>query len=506
MPKTKYAYGEELRGHAERVARHFGFAECGVFRTRITSAEWDDDTRRWALRMEQYRGPGEKPAHFTAFSQFFLLANGTLNHPKAPRIPGLEDFKGQIFHTARWDYAVTGGSQEDPNLSGLDGKKVGIIGTGATAVQAVPMLARFAKELYVFQRTPIAVGYRGQQVTDPVEWATQIAAQPGWQLKRTANFELLAQGEPADDHLLTDGWTKLKTFAVFTGQSTIPALTKDSVQDHTDHWIKLDVPYQEKIRERVDEVVHDQQTAQALKPWYPTWCKRPGFHDGYLDTFNLPNVHLVDTADTRGISRASDGSVFIGEAEVELDILILSTGFRPPGDLRNLDPGSKSNMTITGRDSLTMAQKWAQKGAVTLHGTMTSSFPNLFIGSSVVQCPTNPNVTGGLDNIARHTAYIITESSRRATDPDRLAIETSTEAEEAWAAESVKYALWSSPAAVCTPSYFNNEGEALKASESEEEELKKLRSAPYMRGQSAFRKILADWREHGRMDGIVLRS
>lgn len=506
MPKTKYAHGEELRHHADRIARHFGFEKHGVFRTKVISAEWNDDTRRWALKMEQHRGPRENPAYFTACSQFFLLANGFLNHPKAPIMPGLGDFQGKIFHTARWDYTVTNGSQEDPTLSGLEGKKVGIIGTGATAVQAVPVLARFAKELYVFQRTPISVGFRGQQVTDPVEWKTQIAAEPGWQVKRMTNFELLSQGEPADDRFLTDGWTKLKTFAVFTGQSTVPAMTNDRVQEHIEHWVELDVPFQDKIRQRVEEVVHNRQTAEALKPWYPTWCKRPGFHDEYLDTFNLPNVHLVDTADTKGISRASAHSVFAGEKEIELDVLILSTGFRPFGTSRNPDPGAKSNTTITGRDSLTMAQKWAEKGAVTLHGTLTSSFPNLFIGSSGTQCATNPNVTGGLDNIARYTAYIITESFRRVLDPDRLAIEPSIDAEEAWAAESVTYARWSSPIAVCTPGYFNGEGEALKAPETEEEELKKLRSAPYMRGLPAFRKILADWKANGRMDGIILRS
>lgn len=506
MPKTKYAHGEELRGHAERVARHFGFSEQGVFRTSITSAAWNDDTRRWGFKMEQYRGPREESVSFTASSQFFLLANGFLNHPKAPRIPGLEDFRGKMFHTARWDYGFTKGSQEDPTLSGLEGKRVGIIGTGATAVQAVPVLARHARELYVFQRTPISVGYRGQQATDPDEWKTQIAARPGWQVERWTNFELLSQGEPADDRFLTDGWTKLKTFAVFTGQSTAPPMTRDSVPDHIERWVKADLPFQDGIRKRVDEVVRDRQTAEALKPWYPSWCKRPGFHDEYLDTFNLPNVHLVDTANTKGISRATERSVFVGDKEIELDVLILGTGFRPPSNARNMDPGAKSNMTITGRDSLTMGQKWAENGIATLHGNTVSCFPNLFISSWMSQCATSPNVTGALDTLARHAAYIITESLRRVDNPDRLVIEPSPEAEEAWAAECVKYARWISPAAVCTPGYFNNEGESIKAPASEKEELKKLRSAPYMRGLPHFRKVLADWRADGKLQGIVLGS
>ncbi|KUI60576.1 Pentalenolactone D synthase [Cytospora mali] len=503
MPKNKYAYGEEIRGHTERIARHYGLADKAVFRTKVISAEWNDETRRWVVKMEQSRGPGHRAVNMTAYAQFFCLCNGVLNHPKAPKVPGLENFEGQMFHASRWNYAITGGSPADQTLSNLQDKRVGILGTGPTSIQAVPKLAEFSKEVYVFQRTPSSIGYRGQRATDPVEWKTMVATKPGWQLERMNNFDLLAQGEPADDPYFTDGWTNLKAFSAFTGRSDAPVMTKDDEQEHIDHYLALDAPSQEAIRRRVDQVVHDRRTADALKPWYPTWCKRPGFHDEYLETFNLPNVHLVDIADTKGITGASTKGLIGGGQEVELDVLILSTGFRPLIDIHNPDPGSKSNTVIVGRNSVKMADKWAVRGAATLHGCMTSSFPNLFL-SGTAQVSGGPNYTSLVDTLSRQVAYIVTESLRRAEDPSRVAVEPSVEAEEAWVAEVLKYDRFSSPITVCTPGYFNSEGEGLRTVP-EEEELKRRRNSSFMKGVPVFRKVLGDWRTDGRMDGIVFR-
>lgn len=352
IPKNKYAYGQDLKAHCERIASHYGFADKAIFRTKVISAEWNDDTRRWTVKMEQNRGPGHEPVSLTAYSQFFCLCNGVLNHPKAPKVPGLENFQGQLFHAARWNYDITGGSPEDQTLSKLHDKRVGILGTGPTSIQAVPKLAEYSKELYVFQRTPSSIGYRNQQPTDPVEFKTNIATKPGWQLERMTNFDVLAQGEQADNTSLTDGWTKLRTFAAFTGRTDAPEMTPDMIPKHIENYLELDAPFQERIRSRVDQVVHDRRTADALKPWYPTWCKRPGFHDEYLDTFNLPNVHLVDIADTKGVTGATAKGIIGGGQEVELDVLILSTGFRPLVDIHNPDPGSKGNMVFIGKSRL----------------------------------------------------------------------------------------------------------------------------------------------------------
>lgn len=176
MPKHKYAYGEGIRGQCERVAKHYGFADKAVFRTAITKAEWNDETRRWSIYLEQNRGPGNEKVKLTAEAQFFCLCNGVLNHPKAPKIPGLESFKGRMFHAARWNYNITGGLPADQRMTELRDKKVGVLGTGPTAIQAIPKLAEASKELYVFQRTPASVGPRGQQPTDEAEWKTQITS------------------------------------------------------------------------------------------------------------------------------------------------------------------------------------------------------------------------------------------------------------------------------------------------------------------------------------------
>lgn len=504
MPKHKYSYGEDIRGHCERIANHYGFADKGMFRTAITRAEWNDETRRWSVYMEQSRGPGHEKVKVTANSQFLCLCNGVLNHPKAPKIPGLESFKGQMFHAARWNYNVTGGSPAEQQLTRLQGKRVGILGTGPTAIQAIPKLAEASEQLYVFQRTPASVGYRNQQPTDPAKWGTQVANKPGWQLELVTDFDRLCQEEIPDHPYLTDGWTKLKTFAAFTGRSDTPFMTKDHVQKHIKNYIERDAPFQERIRQRVDEVVRDRQTAEVLKPWFHTWCKRPGFHDEYLETFNRSNVHLVDIADTKGITGASPKGLVVGEREIELDVLVLSTGFRPLFNLSDPDPGAKSNTVIIGRDSVPMAHKWATKGAATLFGSMTRSFPNLFL-SGTTQSALSSNNTGMLDALARHAAYIITESLRRADDGSRLAIEPSEEAEESWTAEILKYDLSSSPISVCTPGFFNCEGEAFKPV-SEKEELKRRRGASYLKGLPAFRKILEDWKSNGKMAGLVART
>lgn len=361
----------------------------------MKTAEWNDDTRRWQLHMEQDRGPGQEPVKITVSSQFFCQCAGVLNHPKAPRIPGLEDFAGKLVHTARWDYAISGGSQSSQDLRAFKGKRIGIIGTGATAVQAIPKLAGVASELFVFQRTPSSVSPRGQQSMDPEHWRTSIAAGPGWQAARRRNFELLTQGEPADEEDVTDGWTQLPTLTVLHGSSKVPVMEMGDIPGHIGRLLAQDAPIQQRIRERVDEVVRDRDTAERLKPWYPTWCKRPGFHDDYLEAFNKPNVHLLDTSANKGRLRASKTGLAIGDggAEVPLDVLVLATGFRSPASLG--DPGLRADMTVAGRGGVTLERKWATKGAGSLHGVASAGFPNFFM-SNYLHVAVSPNFTSGL--------------------------------------------------------------------------------------------------------------
>src|SRR5271170_606128 len=149
-----------------------------------------DHEKEWVVKMVK-TGMCQKNSDVSVRSHFVFAASGLLNCPKLPGIPGIEDFQGHSFHTSRWDYAYTGGSATDPSLTNLKDKRVGIIGTGATAIQAVPHLAKWAKELYVFQRTPSSVDERANRPTDAEWWAREIQGQKGWQRKRKRKISCL---------------------------------------------------------------------------------------------------------------------------------------------------------------------------------------------------------------------------------------------------------------------------------------------------------------------------
>jgi cation diffusion facilitator CzcD-associated flavoprotein CzcO len=170
VPKAKYATGFELLEHADRIAAQWKLQDKALFRTNVKATRWNDATQLWNVDVTEGRGPGEPSRELKVQAQYVLIASGILTNPHVPKIPELEGFAGPVFHTARWDYKVTGGTPQDAALTGLEGKRVGVLGTGATAIQVVPALAKYAKELYVFQRTPSGVSARGQRSTDPEEW------------------------------------------------------------------------------------------------------------------------------------------------------------------------------------------------------------------------------------------------------------------------------------------------------------------------------------------------
>lgn len=328
MPKNRYAYGHEIREYTEKIAKKYGLEDKAQFQTFIQSMVWDDNAKEWVVKMTIMRA--NKPeSDITVRSRFVVSASGVLNQPKIPAFPGMESFKGHSFHTARWDYDYTGGSPADPSLVKLKGKKVGIIGTGATAVQAVPHLAQWAKELYVFQRTPSAVDKRDNRLTDPEWFNKEVKNKKGWQKARRQNFNAhLSNADPLPEQdLVSDGWTSMRAYCAMTGGQKV--ITPDAIPAHIATLHTTDFPRQQRVRERVDQIVKDQGTAEKLKAWYPGWCKRPCFHDEYLQSFNRPNVTLVDT-NGKGVDRVSERGVLVGSTEYNLDVLILGTGFRPP--------------------------------------------------------------------------------------------------------------------------------------------------------------------------------
>lgn len=493
MPKHRYSYGTELREHADRIADKWGVRAS--FRTAAEASTWDEGARRWVTKLRQDRGPdGGGDVHLTVRSQFLVNANGVLNHPKMPR--GLENFGGEAFHAARWDYGVTGGSPSDWSLDKLKGKRVGIIGTGATAIQVVPQLAKWAGELYVFQRTPSSVAERGQRETDPAEWEAKIAAKKGWQRERTRNFNQFCTAQREGVNVVDDGWTKALAYYTLVGTPQEKPLGMEDIPQHIATMVALDFNYSDGNRRRVEEVIKDKEVAERLKAWYPVWCKRPAFHDEYLPAFNLSHVHLVDT-EGKGVTGATETGVVVGDKEYPIDVLILSTGYRlPMAD--NGEPGSHSNMVFTGRGGRTLADKWATQGATTLHGVLTSGFPNLFL-TGPAQTGACPNFAWGQNVLSQHVAYIVAQAHER-SGPTAV-VEPSVEAEEGWSGLIMAFSGLMAPIGICTPSYINSEG---GLPSDPVEGMKAMRGAGYGHGMNAFEDVLVAWREEGSLAGLVV--
>ncbi len=405
VPKHHYSRGPEIFAHCQAIAKRYNLYELAVFQTTVTSTVWNEEEQMWHVDTD--RGD-----HMRA--QFVICANGTLSKPKLSRIAGMESFKGHSFHTSRWDYDYTG-----QDLEKLKDKVVGIIGTGATAVQAVPGLGANAKELYVFQRTPSSIDVRDDWPTDP-EWAARL--EPGWQSKRRARA--LATREPTE--------AQKARAAAETREEKIQRQERENID------------YMMRIHKRIEESVNDPVTAEALKPWYMFMCKRPCFHNDYLPTYNLPTVHLVDTHG-KGITEINaDGPVFDGRT-YKLDLLIYATGFEV----------QKTGIynRIVGKDGVDLDEKYSE-GIRTLLGIHTQGFPNLFIMGGY-QASFQFNLTDMLQTQGDHIAECINyvrANGYQTMDPTFAA-------EEWWVNEVIKHRGKTTRNEECTPGYYNFEGE-----------------------------------------------
>ncbi|MAD06286.1 MAG: monooxygenase [Gammaproteobacteria bacterium] len=404
VPVNHYSRGPEIFSHCQAIAQKYNLYDLAVFNTTVTETRWDEADELWHVKTDQ----GD-----VMRAQFVICANGTLAKPKLSAISGMESFAGHSFHTSRWDYDYTG-----ENLEHLKDKVVGIIGTGASAVQIVPELAKVAKEVYVFQRTPSSIDVRDDWPTDP-NWARKL--QPGWQHKRRE--KVLAAVENSLEKRAAKGAT-----------SPEEKLRKQE---------NANIDYMMRIHRRIDEIVHDSATADALKPWYMFMCKRPCFHNEYLPSFNLPNVHLVDTQG-QGITQISpQGPVFDGK-EYGLDLLIYATGFEVQ------QTGIYND--IVGAGGVNLQDKYAQ-GIRTLLGIHTAGFPNLFIMGGY-QASFQFNLTEMLQTQGDHIAACI--DYVRANG--HHALDVKDEAEEWWVQSVIQHRGKTSRSEECTPGYYNFEG------------------------------------------------
>jgi len=467
MPREKYARAPEILEHSRNIARHFELYDRACLQTEVTSLQWDEAARRWIIATNR----GDRMR-----ARFVIMANGPLHRPKLPGIPGIETFAGHAFHTSRWDYAYTGGTC-DGNLDRLHDKVVGIIGTGATAVQCVPHLGTAAQHLYVFQRTPSSVDIRNDRPTDPA-WAGSL--QPGWQRRRMDNFNNLVSGQFEPEDLVQDGWTDIigKLLLRLRDSAADGAL---SVADSLE---LADFEKMEQVRTRVDAIVADPAVAEKLKPYYRQFCKRPCFHDDYLHTFNRPNVTLVDT-DGKGVERITPHGVVAAGREYTVDCLVYATGFEVGTDYTR-----RAGYEVRGRDGVTLTERW-RDGAATFHGFYSRGFPNCFI-VSIVQSGFSVNFPHMLDEQARHLAYVM----REATDRGVTRIETSQAAEDAWVQTIVDLSQMNAAfLEACTPGYYNNEGKPAERG---------VRNGWYGGGSPAFVRLLEEWRARGDLAGLEL--
>jgi cyclohexanone monooxygenase len=476
LPSKKFSDGFEIYDYFKIIANKYNLYRGALFHTMVTGLRWDDSIQRW--RVSTNRGDELR-------ARFVIMAGGVMNMPKLPGIPGIHTYKGEMFHTARWDHEYTGGSWRNPELTKLADKRVAIVGTGATSVQAVPYLAKYAKQLYVLQRTPSNIDQRDNPPTDP-EWAKSL--KPGWQAERMANFHRAAQEAflPGEPDLVCDIWTEIsRNLAAELEAEGWPQLTPEEFQAKRD---MVDYQVMERMRRRVEAIVEDKKTAEAMKPWFRFLCKRPLSNNDYYPAFNRPNVKLIDVSATQGVEAMTEKGFIADGVEYEVDCMIFASGFEVTSDLER----RWGIPVVQGRDGLSIYDHW-RDGASTFHGVMTDEFPNMFY-TGYVQGATNSTTTEQFGRQCEHIAYIVHEAHKRGAltvEPEKAAVEAYVAHMRANEFDTAGFL------GECTPGYFNNEGEAKP---------KWALFRGYLPGWNNFMKMLGDWRAQGDLAGLSLKK
>jgi cyclohexanone monooxygenase len=474
IPTSQYPSAEEIQAHAVRIGRHFDLYKDALLQTNVTGMVWNEDAGRWIVETD--RGDVLR-------ARFVVLAGGETFAFKLPGTPGINTFKGKSMHVFRWDYDYTGGSTRG-DLDKLKDKRVAIIGTGCSGVQVVPHLGESAEHLYVFQRTPALCDPRRDTPTDP-EWVKSLT--PGWQARR---FEqLIAGGRSVDgteerirDNGFSDMGAAIQACVAQVTEAAEAAGVELSPRDITE---LANMKFMERVRADIGAAVKDPVTAEALKPYFASWCKRPTWNAEYLPTFNRPNVTLVDTA-PYGIERITEKGLVANGVEYEVDLIVYGTG---------LEVGHSSlfrvaGFPVVGRNGVRLTDHWADEFR-TLHGMMVHHMPNYFqltvIGNGLGVNYLYPNGKQGA-----HIAAVI----KHCLDNDYLAVEPTREAEDEWRqmlddSQSPEFnPLWANfleGLAECTPGYNNSEGDA--------SDRKGIFPNFYGFGALKFIELLREWRE-----------
>jgi cyclohexanone monooxygenase len=397
----RYAPQPEILRYANHVADRFNLRPDIQFDTRVDAAAFDETSKLWSVTTSDGR---------TVTAKFVVLATGCLSNARKPDIKGLDRFEGQVYHTGHWPH-------EEVDFNGL---RVGVIGTGSSGIQSVPVIAEQASHLIVFQRTAnFSIPARNGRLTDD---------ERGWfranypEIRRIER-EVARNGiytDLPDRGALDDGDNERR--ARYEARWQRGGLTFMSAYNN----LALDQAANDTaanfVREKIAETVKDPATARLLQPnSHPIGSKRICIDTDYFATFNRPNVTLVDIR-SNPIEQITENAVRTTAGDYQLDALVLATGF-------DAMTGSVAKIDIRGRDGLTLNAKWAE-GPRTYLGLMSSGFPNLFI----ITGPGSPSVLSNMIvSIEQHVDWI-SDCLDYMRERDLDTMEASREAEDRWVA------------------------------------------------------------------------
>jgi len=397
----RYAPQPEILKYASHVADRFNLRSDIQLNTRVDRAEFDESGNRWAVTTSDGK---------TVTAKHVVLATGCLSNARMPDIKGLGDFKGKVYHTGHWPH-------EQIDFTGL---RVGVIGTGSSGIQSVPVIAEQASYLTVFQRTAnFSIPARNAALTEEEREAFRKRYP---EIRRFAREEARngIYTELPDRGALDDGDNERRTkyesrwsHGGLTFMATYNNLAIDQAANDT---------AADFVRDKIAEIVEDPETARLLQPNnHPIGSKRICIDTDYFAAFNRPNVTLVDIK-SDPIQEILPHAVRTSTKEIEVDALVLATGF-------DAMTGSVAKIDIRGRNGQTLNQKWAE-GPKTYLGLMSAGFPNLFI----ITGPGSPSVLSNMIvSIEQHVEWI-TDCIAHMRDRDLVAMEASRDAEDKWVA------------------------------------------------------------------------
>jgi cyclohexanone monooxygenase len=394
----RYASQPEILSYIEYVAQRFELLRDVQLNTRVLSASFDDEATLWHIETD--RGVAAAP--------FFIMGTGSLSCAQLPKVAGIENYQGRILQTAQWPH-------DDVDLSG---KRVGVIGTGSSGVQAIPVIAEQAAELFVFQRTatyavpahnaPLEREYQRDVKSRYGEFRAVGRATPlGFGADRPTAEDL---GSEADGDQRRERFEQYwQRGGLFFMGAYVDLMLEPEVNDSAGDF----------VREKIRDVVRDPETAALLSPSQVIGCKRLCVDTGYYKTFNRDNVHLIDVS-RAPIEKFTANGLTVGGVDHALDIVVFATGF-------DAMTGSLDRIDIRGRDGLALKEKWAE-GPKTYLGLGSAGFPNFF----VIAGPGSPSVlTNMVAAIEQHVDWIA-DCLGYIQQRGLTRIEATTSAEESW--------------------------------------------------------------------------